>query len=103
MKKDKLLAQIKINNRDYSIRATDHCLQRMAERKIDEYVVSGNVLALGETKLLKLQEAQEEAIIIDKKTNTSIVVAFIRNTVKIITVIDKANVFVKDGTRIERI
>jgi hypothetical protein len=103
MKKDKMIAQITINKQTYSIRATEHSLQRMTERKIDEYVVSGNVLALGATRLLKLQEAQEEAIIIDKKTNTSIVIAFLRNTIKIITVIDKSNVFVKDGTRIERL
>ena len=103
MKTDKMIAQIKINKQDYSIRATMHSLQRMQERKIDEYVVAGNVLALGAERLLKLQLAEEEAIIIDKKTNTSIVIAFVKNTIKVVTVIDKSNVFVKDGTRIERI
>jgi hypothetical protein len=103
MMKDKLLAQIKINNQQYSIRATVHALQRMAERKVDEYVVTGNVLALGEKRLLALQEEQTDAIVIDKVSNTSTVITFNKNTIKIVTVIDKANVFVKSNTKIERI
>lgn len=98
--KDKSLGQIKIEKQDYSVRATVHSLERMAQRNIDEYVVVGNVLALGKERLLKLQEAQEEAIIIDELTNTSIVIAFKKNTIKVVTVIDKSNVFVKSNTRV---
>ncbi len=103
MKKDKLIAQIQIDKNQYSIRATFHALQRMDQRQVDEFVVAGNVLALGEQRLLELQRGNEEAIIIDNKTNTAIVIGFVRNTIKIITVINKANVFVKDDTRIEKI
>ncbi len=103
MKKDKLLAKLEINKKHYSVRATAHALERMEQRKIDEFVVSGNVLALGKEKLQELQEQQEEAIIIDKNTNSAIVIGFVKNTIKVITVINKSNVWVKDNTRIENL
>ena len=101
--KDKCLATIKINKEQYSIRATFHSLERMEQRKIDEYVITGNILALGEETLKELQRTQEEAIIIDETTNSSVVIGFKKNTIKVITVINKSNVFVKSNTRIERI
>ena len=103
MKKDKLIAQLKIEKKEYSVRATVHALERMKERNIDEFVVSGNVLALGKAKLQELQKSQEEAIIIDKNTNSAVVIGFKKNTIKVITVINKSNVFVKDNTRVEKL
>jgi len=103
MEKDKLLAKLEINGQHYSVRATVHALQRMAERNIDEFVVSGNVLALGKVKLQELQRDQEEAIIIDQQSNSAVVIGFVKNTVKVITVINKSNVFVKENTRIEKL
>ena len=96
--KDQLLAQVRINNKDYSVRASAHAIQRMQERKVDSYIVTGNILSLGEERILKLQEKGEEAILIDENTNTSIVFGFKGNRIQVITVIDKANVFVKRGT-----
>jgi len=103
MKKDKLLAQLEINGQHYSVRATIHAMERMKQRGIDEFVVSGNVLALGKQKLQELQESQEEAIIIDEQNGCAVVIGFNKNTVKVITVINKSNVFVKTNTKIERI
>jgi hypothetical protein len=97
------LAQIKIEGRRYGLRATAHAIQRMAERGVDAYVVTGNVLALGAERLLDLQRAQEEAIVIDTVTNTAIVIGFKANTIMVITVLNKANVYIKDNTRIERL
>lgn len=99
-KKDKCLAEVNIDGNMYSIRATVHALERMKQREIDEYVVTGNVLALGKERLLQLQEQGEEAIIIDEQKEVSIVIAFEQNKIVIITVIDKSNVFVKDETTI---
>jgi len=99
--KDKLLARLEIKGRQYSVRATEHAMERMQQRNIDEFVVSGNVLALGKERLLEMQEAQEEAIIIDTLTDTAIVVGFVKNTLKVITVINKSSVYVKTNTRIE--
>lgn len=99
----KCLAEIKIESNTYSVRATEHALKRMKQRSIDEYVVVGNVLALGKERLLQLQERDEEAIIIDEQKEVSIVIAFEQNKIIVITVIDKSNVFVKNNTEIVRL
>jgi hypothetical protein len=103
MLKDKALSVIKINNRTYSIRATIHAIERMAERNIDEYTVVGNILLLGEETITNLQRTNSEAIIIDNDKNVSIVIAFCKNKIKVVTVINKSNVFVKQGTTIRRL
>lgn len=101
--KDKMIAELKINGAQYSIRATAHAVERMAEREVDQYVVAANVMALGKQRLLELQEAQAEAIVIDEDKNIAVVIGFKKNRIQVITVINKANVFVKKDTVIERI
>ncbi len=99
----KALATVQIEGTTYSIRATEHALERMEQRDVDGYVVTGNILALGPERLQKLQEANEEAIIIDKQKDVSVVIGFKGNRIQVVTVIDKANCFVKDGTSIQTI
>lgn len=101
--KSKCLAQITIEKETYSIRATGHALDRMRERKIDEWVVSGDIIAFGKQRLLEFKNTNEEVILIDKKRNIAIVWAFIKNTVYLITVIDKSEVYVLDGTVIKNL
>ena len=101
--KEKLIAQLKINDISYSIRATAHAMQRMDEREINEYVISGNIMALGKDKITELQSNNDEAIIIDELKNVAIVIGFKGNRIYVITVINKSNVYVKDNTVIERI
>jgi len=101
--KEKLIAQLKINGISYSIRATAHAMQRMDEREINEYVISGNIMALGKDKITELQSNNDEAIIIDELKNVAIVIGFKGNRIYVITVINKSNVYVKDNTVIERI
>ena len=72
----------------------------MEQRKIDHYVVSGNILALGKEKLLSLKEEQDEFVVVDEEKNISIVASFKKNTIRIITVIDKSKIWVKKGTSI---
>jgi len=103
MKKDKQIAKLKIKNQDYSIRATEHSLLRMKQRKVDEFVVSGTVLSLGHQRLLSNQESGKDIAIIDKVKGIAVIATFKRNTIKIITVIDKEDIWVKDGTTIENI
>ena len=98
--KDKMIAQLTINKKQYSIRATGHSIERMAERDIDEEIVVGNIMALGREKIIQLQNEEAEAIIIDENTNSSIVIGFKKNKIQVITVINKANVFVKEGTEV---
>lgn len=102
-KKDKGLAQVKIEGRTYGIRGTVHAVERMVERNIDEETVTGNILLLGKEKIKELQEKEQEAIIIDKDKEVAIVIAFKKNKIMVVTVIDKGNVWVKEGTHIENI
>lgn len=98
---DRLLANININGQQINIVASKHAMERMEERQVDEFVVAGNVLALGKKRIAELHENNDEAIIIDKDKNVSIVIGFgKRNQITIITVIDRANVFVKKNTEI---
>ena len=103
MAKSKSIATITIEKQTWSVRATALALQRMRQRGVDEYVVSGTVLALGKDRLQELQEAEEEAIIIDDEKNVSVVIGFRGNRIMVVTVIDKSNVWVKKQTSIERI
>lgn len=99
----KSLAQLSISGETYSIRASDHALQRMAERGVDEYVVAGTVVSLGKARLQELQDEDAEAIIIDEAKDVAVVIGFRGNRVMVITVINKSNVFVKSDTTIERL
>ena len=102
-KKDKGLAQLEIQGRQYGIRATIHSLERMEERNIDAETVTGNILLLGKEKIKQLQENQQEAIIIDKDKDIAIVIAFKQNKIQVVTVINKSNVWVKEGTKVEHL
>jgi hypothetical protein len=99
----KLMAEVKIEGQLYSIRATAHALTRMAERGVEAHAVCGTVLALGPERIHSLQEAHEEAIVIDEVANCAVVVAFAGNRIMVVTVINRSNVWVKSATRVERI
>ena len=103
MRKDKQIAKLKIKNQDYSIRATIHSLIRMEQYKIDEYVVAGTILSLGHDRLLAYRESDRDIAVIDKVKKIAVIATFNRNTIKVITVIDKEDIWVKDGTTIEKI
>lgn len=98
--KDKCLAEITIDGTFYSIRATIHARKRMKQRKVDDYIVTGNILGLGKEKILKLQEKDEEAIIIDEETDTATVIGFKKNTIKVITVVNTTNIYNSRGTKL---
>ena len=102
-RKSKALATLAIDGQQYSIRATGHALDRMEQRGVDAYAVAGTVMALGPERLTALQAAEEEAIIIDREKEISVVIAFSGNRVQVVTVIDKAATFVKSNTTIENI
>lgn len=103
MLKDKQIAKLKIKNQDYSIRATIHSLIRMKQYGIDEYVVSGTILSLGHDRLVAYKKSDRDIAVVDKVKKVAVVATFIKNTIKIITVIDKDDIYVKDGTTIEKI
>lgn len=100
--KTKRIATIKIEGQEISIRASEHCIQRMQQRGISEYVIAGNIIALGD-RLAEIQNTNEEGIIIDQEHKMAVVFGFkpgAPNTCFIITCINKSNVFIKTGTRL---
>lgn len=99
----KSIAQIKINYTTYSLRATDHGLMRMKQWKISEYVVTGDVLSLGKDRLLELQKQDKDIALIDTLRNIAIILQFQRNIIKVLTVINKADIYVKGTTVIEKL
>ena len=101
--KSKSLAQIKIENETYSIRATGHAVDRMIERKVDKWVVSGDVLALGKERLLSYTKLTKDVALIDSKRGITIILGFRKNTIYILTVIDKSDVYILDGTIINNL
>ena len=103
MTEQKTLATIKLGTQMLVIKATNHSLERMEQRNVDEYLVISNIMGLGAETIERLQTNNEEAIIIDNNTNTSIVIGFSKKAITVITVINKSNVFVKTGTEIVRI
>ena len=101
--KSKCLAQITIEKETYSIRATGHAVDRMTERKVDKWVVSGDVLALGKERLLDYKETNKDVALIDKKRDITIILGFRKNTIYVLTVIDKSDVYILDNTMIKRL
>ena len=101
--KSKSLAQIKIENEVYSVRATGHAVDRMIERKVDKWVVSGDVLALGKERLLSYSQLTKDVALIDSKRGITIILGFRKNTIYILTVIDKSDIYVLDGTIIKNL
>ena len=97
------LASIQINNKTYTIKASHHAVERMEQRNVNAYVVASSVLALGPDRIDALQAQNEEAMIIDKTNNVSVVVGMSPNSITIITVINRANVYVKENTAIYNI
>lgn len=93
----KILKVIDIKNVSYVIRLSQHSIQRIKERNINNNIIINNILSLD---IINIKDYNNDIIIIDKKNNMSIVASINKYTITIITVIDKGNVFVKDNTRI---
>ncbi|MFW5962666.1 MAG: hypothetical protein ACOCQR_03520 [bacterium] len=101
--KSEVLTVIQIDGDRYSIRATQHAKKRMAEREVDENVVAGEVIALGRERIVELQERDTDIAIVDERRDLAVIIAFNHNRIVIVTVIDKSEIWVKDGTFIEKL
>lgn len=100
-KNGKYLAKLEMGNgAQWSLRATDHALGRMAERDVDAYAATSAIIALGERVLTELKDTGDEALVLDQDRGFALVVGFKLNTAWIITVIDKARCYAKRGTRV---
>jgi len=100
------IAEIRIEDKEYEVRMTEHSALRMIDRGIDKFVVTGSIIALGK-RINQIEEnGYDEGIVIDKPHNVAVIFAIFKDKytcksiVKIITVINRANVFVKENTKI---
>ena len=102
--KDQCLMVIKVNKQCCSIRATFHALERMEQRAVSSETVKAVILSLEQQgKLSKLLDEKKKTMIIDKINKVTVVLDFKQNVIKIVTVINDINVFIKDNQKIERI
>ena len=95
----KKLMSFSFNGRNFEIRTTDHRNDHQ-ERKYDMNVVCGDIIALGKERLYNYADQGEDVAIIDEENNLSVIITFEGNQIRIRTVIDKSNIWVRKGTRI---
>lgn len=87
-----------IANKTYSIRLTNHAQQRLTDRNIDLFQVTGSILSLGQKTITAYSGSNRDIFIMDKEHNFSIVCNIKNYTIAIITVIDSADCWIKQGT-----
>jgi len=97
-----LLGKITIKNNNFRIESTTHALERMEERGIDRQVVLDVIQEL-DYKVLIYNDSGEEIAIIDQEHDIAVIIEVRLNKVVVITVIDRANIHIKDGTLLEEI
>jgi hypothetical protein len=93
-----MILSFTIQNKTYSIRLTNHAEQRLQERQIDLYQVTGSILSLGQKTITDYSGNNKDIFIMDKQNNFSIVCNITNRTITIVTVIDNADCWVKSGT-----
>ncbi|AGB41955.1 hypothetical protein Halha_2061 [Halobacteroides halobius DSM 5150] len=97
-----LLSEFMLNGKCFRVEGTTHALERMKEREVDEELVAAIVLSL-DHKLLEYNNTGEEVAIIDQEHNLAIIIEVREFKAVVITVINKANIHIKDGTKLEEI
>ena len=97
-----LIGEFEIINKDFRIESTSHALQRMQERGIERRSVIEVIMGL-DAKVLLYNNSGEEIAISDQQHNIAVIIEVRMDKVVIITVIDRADIHIKDGTRLEQI
>ncbi|WP_027340181.1 DUF4258 domain-containing protein [Halonatronum saccharophilum] len=97
-----LLTETILDDKLFRVEGTTHALKRMEERGIDQELVTAIILSLNE-RLLDYNDTGEEVAIIDQENNLAVIIEVREHKAVVITVIDRANIHIKDGTRLEEI
>lgn len=97
-KAGKQVTQFTIQNKTYSIRLTNHAELRLKQRNVDLYQTIGSILSLGENKIKSYSGSNKDIFIMDKENGFSIVCNIEARTITIVTVIDKVDCYIKNGT-----
>lgn len=97
-KPGKVINQFTLNGKTYSIRLTAHAQQRLQQRNLDLYQITGSILSLGQKTITEYSGSNRDIFIMDKEHNFSIVCNISVCTITIITVIDSIDCWIKNGT-----
>ncbi|AZO95704.1 DUF4258 domain-containing protein [Iocasia frigidifontis] len=97
-----LLAEFSIIDYGFRIETTTHALRRMKERDINPAVV-GEVIKGLDYKIMFYNNSGEEIAIIDKGHDIAVIIEVRLYKVVVITVIDRSNIHIKEGTLLEQI
>lgn len=89
-----------IDGKIYSIRLTNHAELRTKQRKIDMYMVTSAILALGKTRIEQYQNSDRDILIQDLTNNFAVVITIEGNTIYVITCIDHCDCWSKTGTTV---
>ena len=92
------LLKFSYNGIEFQIRATEHSLERYEENGIDKNIVCGDIVALGKKRLYDYADKGEDVAIIDYDNDFTIIITFEKFQIRIKTIINKSNVWVKKGT-----
>lgn len=93
-----LMDSFTINNQTFNIILTNHAVKRLQERNIDKFQAIGAIMAIGQNKILEYKDTNKDIMVIDKQNNFSIVATIEGQDIVIITLIDKSDIYVKEGT-----
>lgn len=93
-----MILSFTIQNKTYSIRLTNHAEQRLQERQIDLYQVTGSILSLGQKTITDYSGSNRDIFIMDKQNNFSVVCNITYRTITIVTVIGNSDCWVRNGT-----
>jgi hypothetical protein len=100
----KLLLAFRFNGREYEVRCTDHSLERFTDRNLNVDEALGAIVALGKKRLDDFAVKSDDVAIIDKINKQSVIITFESEgnytQIRIATIIGRANVVVKDGTKV---
>lgn len=97
-----LLGKLAAEGVDFRVESTAHALKRMEERAVEHDVVI-NVLQELSYKIMAYNDTGEEIAVIDQEHDLAVIVEVRMNKVVVITVIDRADIYLKDGTMLEEI
>jgi hypothetical protein len=98
-----MLNQFTISGITYTIDVSYHADGRSDERNIDMFKIVGAILSLGEKRIKEYTENRKCVLIMDNDNKFSVVFKIKGHRIIIITVIDKANCYAKNGTDIVKL
>jgi hypothetical protein len=89
-----------VSGKFFRLIATNHAIKRIKQRRLNKYQIASAILGLG-TKLEMYNNSGKQILISDKDKNLSTIFAIEKYNIVLVTVLDKANPYVKENTVVE--